>query len=667
MIVGWGKAVKIDHSARAPGILLPSTPAAVPVLATLAPVAAGMPEKKQIKVEFPTDEKARSVVDRLAKYVAADGLQFENAIRLRETANDSYRFLFEKDSSLAVYYRWRVYAFAMGDDSHKWREEPFQMTADGPIWVPPPVPPRPVSRRRSRSRSPSSRRTSRERHSNDSPRRKRRRSSSRSSSRSRSRSRRRSRSSGRNHSRSRSTHRSSKDDHHGRGGRSYSSDSSYSSSPDGRNRGRRSRSRSHGRRRSHSDSRSRSRSRSHSRSRSPSWSRDNGRQSRQREQTEGVHIDKLATGQQIARARDIERGREPNRLSEDDHEAFQELLAELTLERESVREVMGFALDNSEAAVDIVHTLREAFHRRKDSSAVALVGFLFVASDILHNSSAAVKNASLFRTTFQDCLPEIMDVLRVAHKNILGRMSANAMKEKVLSVLTAWESWSLFPPGYLVGLNATFMRKVEEADFMASHETLLEQVSDSDEERLRKMCKQAGIVSSGSAKDLFGRLQWFKEFTAPVPAGSAVSRPAETSTSAPRRVSPDIASASVPVPSAKPEVNADDVDGEPMDDEDLDGEPMGDDDDLDGEPMDDGDSTSVIEGDSRAKPSTDQAVDDDDIDGVPLDEDNGEDPRQAEEDIDGVPIDEGELDGEPIDDDELDGVPLDEDLDGEPI
>jgi U2-associated protein SR140 len=380
-----------------------------------------------------------------------------------------------------------------------------------------------------------------------------------------------------------------------------------------------------------------------------------------------IQIDKLATGQQIARARDIERGREPNRLSEDDHEAFQELLGKLTLERESVKEVMGFALDNSEAAVDIVHTLREAFHRRKDSSAVALVGFLFVASDILHNSSAAVKNASLFRTTFQDCLPEIMDVLRVVHKNILGRMSANAMKEKVLSVLTAWESWSLFPPGYLVGLNATFMRKVEEADFMASHGTLLEQVSDSDEERLRKMCKQAGILSSGSAKDLFGRLQWLKEFTAPVPAGPAAPRPAVVSTSAPRRASPDIASASVSVPSVKPEVNAEDVDGEPMDDEDLDGEPMGDDNDLDGEPMDEDSNISVVEDSSRAKTSADQAVDDDDIDGVPLDEDNNdEDPKQAEEDIDGLPIDDGELDGEPIDD-ELDGVPLDEDLDGEPI
>lgn len=338
---------------------------------------------------------------------------------------------------------------------------------------------------------------------------------------------------------------------------------------------------------------------------------------------------------------------------------------------------MGFALDNSEAAVDIVNVLREAFHHRKESSAVALVGFLFVASDILHNSSAGVKNASLFRTTFQDCLPEIMDVLRVAHKNILGRMSANAMKEKVLSVLTAWESWSLFPPGYLVGLNATFLRKMEEADFVASHQALLEQVSDSDEERLRKMCKQAGILSSGSAKDLFARLQWLKEFTAPVPASATAPRSATASALVPRRDPLATGSGSVSMPDAKPKEDTEDVDGEPMDDDNLDGEPMENDEDLGDEPMDEGGNSTGGDEDSHVKNSTVQAADVDDIDGEPLDGNNDdedldgvpldhEEQKQGGDDLDGEPMDDEELDGEPMDD-ELDGVPLDEDLDGEPM
>ncbi|KAG6960789.1 hypothetical protein JG688_00009419, partial [Phytophthora aleatoria] len=381
MIVGWGKAVKIQPRARAPGLLLPPA-APVPSVTTTPTVStpnADLTGKPTITIEIPTDQEARRRVDNLAHYVAADGLQFENAVRMREANNKAYSFFFEPQSALALYYRWRVYSFAMGDDEHTWRENPFQMTLEGPVWLPPKMPPQ----------SPRDRR------------------------------------------------------------RGFSS-------------------------------------------------RSSGRFSRQ----------------QIARARDMERGRERNRLSNEDYDNFKQLVEELTLERESVKKTMGFALDNSEAAVDLANIILESF-KNSTSSGVTLIGLLYVTSDVLHNSSAAVKNASLFRTTFQECLPEIMDTLRIAHKNIAGRMSANAMKEKVMDVLTAWESWSLFPPAVLVGLHATFLRKVEENEYIATRRLNFEGIGESDLERLRKTCRQSGIMATGDAKRLAARLQWLKEFTSP--------------------------------------------------------------------------------------------------------------------------------------------------------
>lgn len=646
MIVGWGKAVKIDHRLRTSSSTLPTAPILpAPVASTSVstpPFSSAPPndQTKRVVVTIPANKETKRIVDRLAKYVASDGLQFENEIRARETRNASYRFLFETNSPEALYYRWRVYAFAMGDTEHSWRVQPFQMTAQGSVWVPPYVPPR--SRSRSRSRSIDHRYNN-----SESPRRKRRRSSSRSSSRSRSRSRRRSssRSRSRNDPRSQpSRHSNDREDQFGRRVRSYSSDSGYSSSPTPRQQRHRSRSRS--RSPNHKDrydrrSRSRSRSQSRSPSRSPSRSRDKDRNWGSHEATDSIRMEKFATGQQIARARELESGREPNRLPEDVYDELQDLLAELTLERESVKKVMGFALDNSEAAVDIVNILREEFHRREDSSAVVLVGLLFVASDILHNSSAAVKNASLFRTTFQDCLPEIMDVLRVSHKNILGRMSANVMKDKVLSVLTAWESWSLFPPGYLVGLNATFLRKVDEAEFMSNHNELLKQVSDKDEERLRKACKQAGILSSGSAKELFARLQWLKEFTSPTASSSTTAATKPTTASQVDRRAVGVESKkSAPDAIMLEKPGEDDLDGEPIEESDED---------LDGEAMDEPGLNAIMT-DLHAN----QEPANDDIDGVPLD---------GEEDIDGAPMDEddqeqgGDIDGEPLDGEDLDGEP----------
>ncbi|KAL4166845.1 hypothetical protein KRP22_012334 [Phytophthora ramorum] len=508
MIVGWSKAVKIQPRACTPGLLLPSavTPPAVAATPVVSTVTSDLSGKQTVTIEIPADEKVRRRVDRLAHYVAADGLQFENAVRMREANTAEYGFLFEPQSPIALYYRWRVYSFAMGDDEYSWRETSFQMTADGP-------------------------------------------------------------------DRSRDTRRV---DYGAASGQDF-----------------------------------------------------------------GAKNEKLLTGQQIARARDMERGRERNRLSSDDYGDFQKLLDGLTLERESVKKTMGFALDNSEAAVDLVGIILGSF-KSSTSSDVALVGLLYVTSDILHNSSAAVKNASLFRTTFQECLPEIMDTLRVAHKNIGGRMSANAMKEKVMNVLTAWESWSLFPPAVLVGLHATFLRKVEEDEYVSARSLTFEGIAETDLERLRKTCRQSGIMATGDAKQLVARLQWLKEFTSPTAAKEQAVRVktpnaqpnSKTVTSGEPKSDANGSTATRPKQVDKDDEN-DDLDGDPIDEEDLDGGP------IDGEPIDDGGN---------------------DVDGEPMDE----------EALDGVPLDDDvagdELDGKPLYDDDLDGAPMDDgDLDGEPI
>ncbi|RLN87480.1 hypothetical protein BBJ28_00016565 [Nothophytophthora sp. Chile5] len=516
MVVGWGKAVKIEPRSRAPGLLLSSAVLPTPVVppAVMSATDVDLAGKKTITVEVPTDETMRRRIDRLAQYVATDGLQFENAIRLRESGNMAeYAFLLETQSALALYYRWRVYSFAMGDDEYSWREKPFQMAADGPV------------------------------------------------------------------------------------------------------------------------------------------SRDSRRPGvRDQDQTEKA--EKLLTGQQIARARDLERGHERNRLSSEDYDDFKELLDGLTLERESVKKTMGFALDNSEAAVDLVHVILKAFQSSK-ASAVTLVGLLYVTSDILHNSSAAVKNASLFRTTFEECLPEIMDALRVTHKAIAGRMSANAMKEKVLNVLTAWESWSLFPPGVLVGLHATFLRKVEEDEYIATKAQELEGVGDADLERLRKTCRQAGILAKGDARQLLARLKWLQEFTSTTPATTA-GHPAVVKKAIVQTKTTFTAEKTLVLESRTTERKIGDLEEGDLGEEDLDGAPI-DEEDLDGDPIDE------------------EPNDDDDVDGEPMDGAALDGEPMDGEALDGEPLGGNvettdDVDGEPLDDDDMDGVPLDEDdLDGEPI
>ena len=44
----------------------------------------------------------------------------------------------------------------------------------------------------------------------------------------------------------------------------------------------------------------------------------------------------------------------------------------------------------------------------------------------------------------------------MAYRNIVGRIAAENMKERVLKVLRVWEGWSIYPPAFLTGLQATF-------------------------------------------------------------------------------------------------------------------------------------------------------------------------------------------------------------------
>ncbi|OQR92989.1 hypothetical protein ACHHYP_03032 [Achlya hypogyna] len=280
----------------------------------------------------------------------------------------------------------------------------------------------------------------------------------------------------------------------------------------------------------------------------------------------------LMTGAQLAAARDKEEGRHRNQLDSDDYDDFCELLEAVSLERDAICDVMAFALDHSECAADIVAIVAKAFRIEygADGAIVwpyaAYIARLYVVSDILHNSTAPKKNASLYRTQFEECLPEIMEVLNHVHQAIVGRMSFNAMKDKVLAVLSAWESWSLFPPTYLLGLNATFLQKKDPADAARDPRAALPaEVLALSEDRLKRKCKQAGLVSSGSTLEMYGRLAMLQRFT-------SVSSAADDLDGAPM----DDADSQ--------DLDGEDLDGQPLDGEDLDGEPL---EDLDGEPLDD--------------------------------------------------------------------------------
>jgi len=86
---------------------------------------------------------------------------------------------------------------------------------------------------------------------------------------------------------------------------------------------------------------------------------------------------------------------------------------------------------------------------------------LFLVSDILHNSSAAVPKAASYRTRFQSTLPSIFSSLHVAFVALESRMATETFKEQVTKVLHIWQAWSLFPLSFTTKLERLFLHGVE--------------------------------------------------------------------------------------------------------------------------------------------------------------------------------------------------------------
>ncbi|CAM9257117.1 unnamed protein product [Chrysoparadoxa australica] len=233
--------------------------------------------------------------------------------------------------------------------------------------------------------------------------------------------------------------------------------------------------------------------------------RSNWESRRERDRTVQNERHKYATGRQLEKAREGEL--DGRRMVSKDRERFQAILAGLTTSRKSIKQAMGFALDNSENSKEVVALLAEAMLSAK--SAAEKVAYLHLASDVLHNSTAPVRNASSYRSLLEGRLPELFENLGNTFRAIEGRMSARQVEDRVLAVMEAWEQWSLYPALYMTGLEATFKRKRDEFEHPKEEKAGV----DLDMEALVKKAQQAGLFTEGlSATDVLARLEHLSRY-----------------------------------------------------------------------------------------------------------------------------------------------------------
>jgi len=135
---------------------------------------------------------------------------------------------------------------------------------------------------------------------------------------------------------------------------------------------------------------------------------------------------------------------------------FEQLLRELTVERQKIKDAMAFALDHADVSQDVVQIITESL-TLSETPIPSKVARLFLVSDILHNSSARVPNASSYRNWFESKLPLIFENLHHTYKHTSGRITAENLKEQILRLLRIWEGWSLYPQSLVNQLHNIFL------------------------------------------------------------------------------------------------------------------------------------------------------------------------------------------------------------------
>eukprot|EP00798_Chlamydomonas_sp_ICE-L_P032267 gene32267-16833_t len=157
------------------------------------------------------------------------------------------------------------------------------------------------------------------------------------------------------------------------------------------------------------------------------------------------------------------------------------------VERNDIVDAMMFTIDNADAAGEVVEILSEAL-TLPETPVPTKIARLFLVSDILHNSTAPVRNASRYRSRLEAVLPTIFESLQDTYRSVETRMTQEFLRRYVLRVLRVWRERFIFTDDFLNGLQASFLSPVMASAVAALHPTEGGSDPEPDAESIPKEC-----------------------------------------------------------------------------------------------------------------------------------------------------------------------------------
>ncbi|GAB0097515.1 U2 snRNP-associated SURP motif-containing protein [Sergentomyia squamirostris] len=143
-------------------------------------------------------------------------------------------------------------------------------------------------------------------------------------------------------------------------------------------------------------------------------------------------------------------------LSTAQRDRLEDLIRHLTPERTKIGDAMIFCIEHADAADEICECIAESM-ASVETLVHKKIARLYLISDILHNCSVKVQNASFFRKAMEKNLLEIFKELNAAYMSVESRLKAEGFKVRVLQVCRTWDEWVVYPRDFLLKLRNTFL------------------------------------------------------------------------------------------------------------------------------------------------------------------------------------------------------------------
>ena len=143
-------------------------------------------------------------------------------------------------------------------------------------------------------------------------------------------------------------------------------------------------------------------------------------------------------------------------LTDSEREQFEDILRELTPEKQKIQDAMIYCIEHAEAAEEIVDCIVESLSLL-ETPLHKKIARLYLISDVLHNCTVKVSNASFYRKGFQSKLINIFQNMHKCYESIEGRLKAEHFKQRVMNCFKVWNDWTIYTCEFLIKLQNVFL------------------------------------------------------------------------------------------------------------------------------------------------------------------------------------------------------------------